>query len=151
MISARGDQDELMASTAAYSGLRWGELTALTISQIDQVARAIAVDRMVVEIAGHHYLEAPKNRKHRRTIYPRRTHGGYPLADRLAARIDEARAEQEAGRNPHGLSCPSGHAMVIFAITALVAPTSKAGERSCLGRWPPRSACHGCTSGRTSP
>jgi hypothetical protein len=34
----------------------------------------------------------------------------------------------------HGLSCPSGHAMVIFAITALVAPTSKAGERFCLGR-----------------
>jgi membrane-associated phospholipid phosphatase len=33
----------------------------------------------------------------------------------------------------HGLSCPSGHAMVIFAITALVAPTSKTGERSCLG------------------
>ncbi len=51
----------------------------------------------------------------------------------------------------HGLSCPSGHAMVIFAITAVVAPTSKAGERSCLGRWPQRSACHGCTSGRTSP
>jgi len=31
-----GDRDELMASTAAYSGLRWGELTALTIPQIDQ-------------------------------------------------------------------------------------------------------------------
>ena len=27
----RGDLDELMANTAAYSGLRWGELTALTI------------------------------------------------------------------------------------------------------------------------
>ena len=26
-----GERDELMASTAAYSGLRWGELTALTI------------------------------------------------------------------------------------------------------------------------
>jgi len=25
----------------------------------------------------------------------------------------------------HGLSCPSGHAMVIFAITALVAPYFK--------------------------
>ena len=25
-----GDLDELMANTAAYSGLRWGELTALT-------------------------------------------------------------------------------------------------------------------------
>ena len=30
-----GDRDELMASTAAYSGLRWGELIALTIRQID--------------------------------------------------------------------------------------------------------------------
>ncbi|MGH3208798.1 MAG: hypothetical protein ACRDNO_13655, partial [Trebonia sp.] len=27
-----GDRDELMAVTAAYSGLRWGELTALTIA-----------------------------------------------------------------------------------------------------------------------
>jgi hypothetical protein len=27
-----------MASTAAYSGLRWGELTVLTIPQIDQGA-----------------------------------------------------------------------------------------------------------------
>jgi hypothetical protein len=26
-----GDRDELMAVTAAYSGLRWGELTALTV------------------------------------------------------------------------------------------------------------------------
>jgi len=34
----------------------------------------------------------------------------------------------------HGLSCPTGHAMVIFAITVLSPPTSKAGERSCLGR-----------------
>jgi integrase len=31
-----GDRDELMANTAAYSGLRWGELTALTIPQVDQ-------------------------------------------------------------------------------------------------------------------
>jgi membrane-associated phospholipid phosphatase len=31
----------------------------------------------------------------------------------------------------HGLSFPSGHAMVIFAIIALAAPTRKAGRRSC--------------------
>jgi integrase len=68
-----GERDELMASTAAYSGLRWGELTALTIPQIDTAARVIAVDRKVVEIAGHLYVEAPKNRKLRRTIYPRTT------------------------------------------------------------------------------
>jgi hypothetical protein len=52
-------------------------------------------------------LRRPKNRKHRRTIYPRRTPGGYPLADRLAARIEQARAEQEADTNPLGLIFPS--------------------------------------------
>jgi integrase len=68
-----GERDELMASTAAYSGLRWGELTALTTGQIDPAARVIAVDHKVVEVAGHLYVEAPKNRKRRRTIYPRTT------------------------------------------------------------------------------
>ena len=102
-----GERDELMANTAAYSGLRWGELTALTIAQIDTAARVITVDRKVVEVAGHLYIEAPKNRKFRRTIYPRRTPVGYPLAERLAARIEAARAEQEAGTNPLGLIFPS--------------------------------------------
>jgi integrase len=102
-----GDRDELMANAAAYSGLRWGELTALTIPQIDQAGRIITVDRKVVEVAGHLYVEAPKNRKYRRTIYPRRTPAGYPLADRLAARLEQARAEQAAGTNPLGLIFPS--------------------------------------------
>jgi integrase len=102
-----GDRDELMANTAAYSGLRWGELVALTTSQVDQAARALVVDRKVIEVAGHLYIEAPKGRKSRRTIYPRNTPAGYPLADRLAARIEQARAEQEAGTNPLGLIFPS--------------------------------------------
>ena len=103
----RGNLYELLANVAAYSGLRWGELAALTIPQIDSATRAITVDRKIVEVAGQLYLEAPKNRKRRRTIYPRRTPGGYPLADRLASRIEEARAEQEAGANPLGLIFPS--------------------------------------------
>jgi integrase len=104
---AHGGLHELMANTAAYSGLRWGELIALTIGQVDQAARVIAVDRKIVEVGGHLFLEAPKNRKNRRTIYPRRTPAGYPLAERLAARIEEARAEQEGGANPLGLIFPS--------------------------------------------
>jgi integrase len=103
----RGERDELMAYTAAYSGLRWGEIAALTIPQVDQAARVMTVDRKVVEVAGHLYVEAPKNRKHRSTIYPRLAPGGYPLAERLAARIEAARAEQEAGNNPLGLVFPS--------------------------------------------
>jgi integrase len=67
---ADGERYELMANSAAYSGLRWGELTALTIAQVDQAARTITVDRKAVEVGGRLYLEAPKNRKHRRTIYP---------------------------------------------------------------------------------
>jgi integrase len=102
-----GERDELMACTAAYSGLRWGELTALCTGQLDADARLITVDRKVIEVAGHLYTEAPKNRKLRRTIYPRCTPGGYPLADRLTARIEAARAEQQSGANPLGLIFPS--------------------------------------------
>ncbi|MGH3402146.1 MAG: tyrosine-type recombinase/integrase [Streptosporangiaceae bacterium] len=65
------------------------------------------MDRKIVEVAGHLYAEAPKNRKRRKTIYPRRTPGGYPLAEKLAARVDQARLEQETGTNPLGLVFPS--------------------------------------------
>ncbi|HUD39343.1 MAG TPA: site-specific integrase [Streptosporangiaceae bacterium] len=102
-----GERDELMANAAAYSGLRWGELASLAIPQVDQAARVITVDRKVIDVAGHLYVEAPKNRKLRQTIYPRLTPAGYPLAERLAARIDLARAEQAAGLNPLGLVFPS--------------------------------------------
>jgi integrase len=104
---AHGERDELMALLAAYSGLRWGELAALTTGQVTPAARVITVDRKVVEISGQIYVEAPKNRKFRRTIYPRLTPGGYPLAGRLAARTEEVRAEREAGTNPLGLIFPS--------------------------------------------
>ena len=63
----RGELDELMANTAAYSGLRQGELFALTIGQIAPDARVITVDRKLVEVAGHLYIEAPKCRKYRST------------------------------------------------------------------------------------
>ena len=102
-----GELYELMANTAAYTGLRWGELVALTAAQIDPNTRVINVDRKVVEVAGHLYEEAPKNRKRRRTIYPTATPCGFPLAERIDARIKEARAEQEAGTNPLALIFPS--------------------------------------------
>jgi integrase len=104
---AHNDRDELMAITAAYSGLRWGELTALTVSQVDPDERVITVTRKAVEINGHLFIEAPKNRKHRKTIYPRQTPAGYPLAERLALRTEEVLAEQAAGTNPLGLIFPS--------------------------------------------
>ena len=75
--------------------------------QVDQAARVITVDRKVIEIGGRLFEEAPKNRKRRRTIYPRRAPEGYPLADRVTARVEAVRREQEAGTNPMGLVFPS--------------------------------------------
>ena len=103
----RGDLHELMAYTAAYTGLRQGELFALTTGQVDPAARVINVDRKVIEVAGQLTGGAPKGRKRRKTIYPARTPHGYPLAEMIAARIRQARAEQDAGTNPLGLLFPS--------------------------------------------
>ncbi len=103
----RGDLHELMAHTAAYTGLRQGELFALTAAQVAPAARVITVDRKVVEVAGKLHLEAPKGRKRRSTIYPTRTQAGYLLAGQLAARAEQARAEQAAGTNPLALMFPS--------------------------------------------
>src|SRR5271157_3588677 len=103
----RGDLHELMASTAAYTGLRQGELFALTTGQIDPAARVIDVDRKVIEVSGTLLTGAPKGRKRRKTIYPARTPQGYPLAEKITARIPAARAEQKAGANPLGLMFPS--------------------------------------------
>jgi len=106
-LAARRDLHELMANTAAYSGLRQGELFALTAGQVSPADRVIDVDRKVIEVAGKLYAEAPKGRKRRRTIYPRHAPGGYPLAGKIEARADAARAEQRAGTNPLGLMFPA--------------------------------------------
>jgi integrase len=106
-LAALAESYELMACFAAYTGLRWGELAALTVDQVDQDTRVVAVDRKVIEIGGKLYLELPKGRKRRRTIYPRVTPAGYPLAQKAAARLGQARAEQAAGTNPLGLFFPS--------------------------------------------
>jgi hypothetical protein len=40
---------ELMANFAAYTGLRWSELAALTAAQIHSATRTVDVDRKVIE------------------------------------------------------------------------------------------------------
>ena len=97
-----GERDELMANTAAYSGLRWGELTALTIWQVDQAGRVITVDRKVIEVAGHLYVEAPKCRKYRKTIYPP------PHARRLPARRETRRPHRASHRRARSRHQPAG-------------------------------------------
>ena len=106
-LAALAESYELMASFAAYTGLRWGELAALTADQVNQGTRVVAMDRKVIEIGGKLYVELPKGRKRRRTIYPRVTSAGYPLAQKVAARLGQARAGQASMTNPRGLVFPS--------------------------------------------
>ncbi len=51
-LAAQQDLYELMACFAAYTGLRWGELAALTTTQITPAVRTVDVDRKVIEIGG---------------------------------------------------------------------------------------------------
>jgi integrase len=106
-VGAKQELYELMVNFAAYTGLRWGELIALTAGQVNQAQRVVTVDGKVVEVRGHLFVEAPKNRKRRRTIYPRITPAGWPLAEKVAARIAEVAVEQASGRNPLGLMFPT--------------------------------------------
>ena len=67
----------------------------------------MAVDRKVIEVRGRLYLEPPKGRKRRHTIYPYQTPAGYPLAQMIAIRVTEVQQEQAVGRNPEGLMFPT--------------------------------------------
>jgi integrase len=136
-----GTRDELMANVAAYSGMRWGEESAMTIWQVEPDSRVISVDRKVVEVTGHLYIEPPKNRKYRKTIYPRLTPSGYPLADRLADRVEQATAEYEDDINPLGLIFPSPQFKLLrssnFSRNVLKPAYQAAGWRDASGngRW----------------
>ena len=102
----QGERDELMADLAAYSGLRWGELAALTIGQVTEAARVITVDRKVVEVGGRLYVEAPKNRKFRRPSTragPRtdtRSRSGSPPASRKRAPSRKRASTRRASSSP---------------------------------------------------
>jgi len=92
---------ELMVYTAAYSGLRIGELEALEGRDISGLAAddgekpRIRVQRQINVIGGRPKLMLPKGDKLRTTVYPIRTPPtaryplGYPLREKLKQRRDE--------------------------------------------------------------
>jgi integrase len=93
---------ELQVLAVAYSGLRWGEMAALTADRVDVARRRILVDRQVVE--GRHglALAPPKNRRRRTTMYPARTPGGAELGALLARRLSEIRPDGLVFPSPRG-------------------------------------------------
>lgn len=58
----------LWALTAAYSGLRFGELAGLRRGRVDLMRRRLDVVEIVVEVRGHHFFGPPKTRAGRRSV-----------------------------------------------------------------------------------
>ena len=117
----RGELDELMANVAAYAGLRQGELFALTTGQVAAAARVITVDRKLIEVAGQLYVEAPKCRKYRSTIYPVRTPARVPAGGQ-AHRPGRAGPRRAAGRDQPAradLPQPARQALAVLQLRPL--------------------------------
>ena len=62
------DRYRLLVNTAAYTGLRFGELAGLRRGDIDPLRKTITVRRGLVEVAGKLHIEEPKTAASRRTV-----------------------------------------------------------------------------------
>jgi integrase len=90
---------QLQVLVVAYSGLRWGEMAALSADRVDPTRRRIAVDRQLIETRHDLRLGPPKSRRRRTTMYPARTPGGVELVER---RVGELGADDILFPSPRG-------------------------------------------------
>lgn len=80
---------ELMFNLAAYSGLRFGEICDLDLTDIDLNQRQIIVDFQCLSDGGTKSRQLPKWDKQRTTVFPEVTPSGYKLKANLKKRISE--------------------------------------------------------------
>lgn len=83
---------ELMFNLAAYSGLRFGEICDLDLTDIDLKKRVINVDYQCLSDGGHKSRQLPKWDTQRKTVFPEVTPSGYKLKENLKKRIKELEA-----------------------------------------------------------
>ena len=97
IAAASGPRWEALILTAAYGGLRWGELAGLRRSDVDLVAGTIAITRKLGEVNGRLEFGPPKSAAGRRTI-------GLPS---FVLRALELHIERNALPGDEGLVFPS--------------------------------------------
>lgn len=81
--------DALVVRFLAYTGLRWGEMAALTVGAVDMERRRLQVTASVAEAGGRLVWKAPKDHERRSVPFPAFLHD-----DLTAALADKGRDEQ---------------------------------------------------------
>jgi integrase len=89
LATAVGEDHGLVVRLLAYTGLRWGELAALSVASVDLLRRRLQITRAVAEADGQLNWKSPKD--HERRSVP------FPVF--LAAEL----GEQMAGKGPKDL------------------------------------------------
>ncbi len=69
LATASGDHATLIY-VAAYTGLRWGELTALRVRDVDALRRRLAVSENAVRVGAEIHVGSPKTHEMRSVPYP---------------------------------------------------------------------------------
>ncbi|NLP84169.1 site-specific integrase [Microbacterium sp. CFH 90308] len=69
LATACGEHSTLVY-VAAYTGLRWGELTALRVRDVDAVRRRLAVNENAVRVGADIHVGTPKTHERRSVPYP---------------------------------------------------------------------------------
>jgi integrase len=85
--------EQLFVRVLAYTGLRWGEATAVRVRRVDLLKRRIEVVHTAIELDGQMTYGTPKTRQRRSVPLPR------SLVDALAEHI--------AGKGPEDLVFPT--------------------------------------------
>jgi integrase len=80
----------------AYTGLRWGEATALRVCDVDLARHRIDVRRAYADVGGHLVLGSPKSHQSRSVPIPR------SLASELSELVEDKNAEDLLFTTPSG-------------------------------------------------
>ena len=70
LATAVGEVDGLVVRLLAYTGLRWGELAALTVASVDMLRRRLQISQAVAEADGRLEWKSPKDHERRSVPFP---------------------------------------------------------------------------------
>jgi len=99
LAEAVGAPHDLVVLVLAYTGLRWGELAALRVRDIDLIRSRLSVQRSMTEVSGRAVIGTPKNHQRRTVPVPAF------LRDRLEGQV--------RGCDPEAFAFPSRQGAVL--------------------------------------